>query len=758
MRRSPCFVASTLLLLTAWTEAFAVPVHLRTEPAGSSPATGRLVTVRLISQSTEGSLETRTLQLSVPGEQAIDLPAGTWQILTEAANLWSPPEWIAPTAGQAATRITLQLFPAAQVSGRLTGVPEERMPGHLELRLAASPGSAPGPKPPRGSGRCPVVEGRFRCVLPEGRLDLRFQATGFIPLYLWDVGIPRAEMADLGELPLKPGSSVTGWVRNAEGRGVEGARVRLEPQTLGFPGERSQAEGLLAMSLETQTNQRGFFQLEDPAPGMFVVAAEKDLGRAHRAGIEVHAGLEAQILDPLVLAKPVSLRVTLDPPTTPSGAPWKIALEPKAEIASARTEVYRGQSTPEGTWEQEGLSPGKYSVFFKDGETPWHDEEVELAQEQTVLHIALGGLRVLGRIRLGDEPLQATLSFHGQASVKRVRFQSDEEGRFEGRLSTEGTWNVEVVTEPERLRVRLDPVEVRKLTGQSHARVDIRVPDTRLIGSVVDEQGQAVPQAGLLFVAPRKLPSKAATDGEGKFDVRGLPAGSLFVHAVKDDRESEWLEARVEEESDTPELRLTLRSRQQIQGRVYSSHGPVPGAQVSAKAPPDQTTAASADQAITGPAGEFSVKLPAGIRAVHLSVLAPGYATRMLLIPLGVDPVLEVPLEPVGGTLLVDLGDRTLDELRGTATGILAHGESFVPFMETVRWAQLQRVAQPDPHRLVLPNMEAGDYLLCAGPESYLSIPRGLTPPAHQCSRGTLAPLQDLVLSLPSTPQEPAGR
>lgn len=742
---------TALLLLPAWLELSAVPVHIRAEPVRASGALTKEVAVRLIPQSHSDVEDARNLLLSLPGEQVVDLPAGTWQVLTEAPDLWSPPEWIAPIAGQAETRITLRLFPASPASGRLTGVPNERMPAFLELRLETSLGSAPDQKLPKGSGRCPVAEGRFRCVLPAGRLDLRLQATGFIPFYLWDVDVRRGEVADLGALRLQPGASVTGWVRDTKGREAGGARVRLEPQTLGLPGERPQVEGLLAMSLETQTNRRGFFQLVDPAPGMFVVTVEKDLGRTHRTGIEVRAGLEAQILDPLVLAKPVSLRVILDPSTTPSGAPWKVALEPKAGTAGARAEVYRGQSTPEGTWEQTGLISGKYSLYFKDGETHWHAEEVELAQEQTVLHVALGGLRILGRVHLGGEPLQATLRFSAPSAARQGQFQADEEGRFEGRLSTEGAWNVEVVSEAERLQVRLDPVEIRKLPGQSHARVDIRVPDTRLRGSVVDEKGQAVPQADLLFMAPRKLPSKVATDAEGKFDVRGLPAGSLFVHAVKDEKESDWLEARVEEERETPELRLILRSRQPIQGRVYSSLGPVPGAQVSAMAPPDQTTAASADQAVTGPAGEFTVKLPAGIQAVHLSVLAPGYATRMLFVPLGVEPVLEIPLEPVGGTLIFDLGDRTLEQLRGTATGILSHGGSFVPFLEALRWAQLQRAAQLDPHRLVLPNMEAGDYLLCAGPESYLSIPRGLAPPAHQCSRGTLAPLQELILPLPES-------
>lgn len=757
MRRSPCFALSALLFLPAWTEVSAVPVHVRFEPARDTAAPMEAgVSVRLIPQSAAGSSEARTFHLSVPGDQVIDVPGGTWQVLTEAPNLWSAPEWIAPAAGQTDARVTLRLFPATPVSGVLTGVPIERMPAQLDVRLEASPGSVSRPKPPSASLQCPVSDGRFRCIFPVGRLDLRLRAPGFIPTYLWDVDVPTGATADLGSLPLRAGTSVVGRVRTGDGKEASGARIRLEPETLGLPKERVQVEGLQAMSLEAQTNRRGFFQLENPAPGRFVVTAEKDSGRARRSGIEVRAGLEAEILDPLILARPVSLRVSLDPPTTPSGTGWRVTLEGKPETGNLPVEMYRGEATLQGTWEQTGVSPGDYTLYFDDATMPWHAEPIQLTEPKTTVHVSLAGIPVRGHIRLGDEPLAAALWFRGPSPAQQGRFRSDEKGRFEGVLATEGTWTVDLVSSAERMQIRLDPVEIRKLPGQSHARVDLRVPDTRLRGSVVDERGRAVPHADLLFVVPQKLPSKVATDEEGTFDVRGLPVGTLFVHAVKDGSESDWLEARIEEEHDTPELRLVLQARQEIQGRVYSTQGPVPGAQISAMAPLSQSGAGSAADAISGPAGEFILKLPAGIPALHVSVLAPGYATRMLLVPLGADPILEIPLERIGGTLVFDLGNRTLEELRGT--GLLAHGGTFVPLAAAVRWTRLQRVAQAEPHRLVLPNMEAGDYLLCAGPESYLTIPRGQTPPAHQCSQGTLAPLQELVLPLPSSSQEPAAR
>lgn len=73
-------------------------------------------------------------------------------------------------------------------------------------------------------------------------------------------------------------------------------------------------------------------------------------------------------------------------------------------------------------------------------------------------------------------------------------------------------------------------------------------------------------------------------------------------------------------------------------------------------------------------------------------------------------------------------------------------------------WARLKRAEPRGPHLLVLPDMEAGEYLLCMGPEAQVAVPRGLEPPAAQCSRGTLLPLQELRLPLPDIPRQYLGQ
>lgn len=737
-----------LALFSALRTASAAPVRFEPDLIGGV-ASGAEATLRLVPQNASDSIQ--TIPLLLTGTQAVDLPdGGTWQVFVDSPSLWSAPQWIVPRRDEP-LRVKLPLFPAASVTGLFLPSGSDRS-ATADVRIEPSP-SAKGPKPPATPLLCPVEQDRFRCTVPAGRLDLRVRAGSAIPSYLWDVEIQPGEIKDLGRFPLKTGASVVGWVRAEDGSALAEAKVRLEPQTFGRSSEPSKIQGFQAMSVEAKTNARGFFQLEDPSPGTFIVSVSREgLATASRPGIEVRPELEARISDPLVLAQPLTVRLTLDPPVGPSGSPWRLILERKAEIEGLRGEVYRGEASPEGHWEQRGPVQGMYSLSVEDGEMRWLFEDLAVAQEQTALHVEVPVVRVRGRVHLGDEPLAATLWFGGRSGPRRSRFESNKDGELEGLLPEEGTWPIDLVSE-NGLRLKLAPVEVRKLPGKSYAQVDIRVPDTHLQGVVVDEQGKPVAGAGLLLNPLVQPTSTAETDTEGKFEVRGLPAGTVIVHAREGDRESEWVQARLEEAHETPSLRLVLRTRQTLHGRVFSLRGPVAGARVTAFSENDSGMG-STDDAITGAAGEFTVKLSGDAKTAGLSVIAPGHAIRMLKAHLGADRVVEIPLEPVGGTLVFDLGDLTVRELRRMGAGLLAHGGTFVPFAITSEWVQLQRTPQSDPHRLVLPNMEPGEYVFCVGGEANVAVTRGLEPPPSQCSRGHLGPLQELTLRMPPIPEK----
>lgn len=742
-------VLLSLALLSTWRTASATPVRFEPEVVDGATS-GVEATLRLVPQN--ASEPARTVPLASAEAQVVDLPdIGAWQVVVDSLTHWSAPQWIAPRHGEP-LRTRLLLFPAATVTG-LFVLPAGMQLERADVRIEPSP-STKSPKPPATPLLCPVEQGRFRCMVPAGRLDLRVRAGSAIPSYLWDVEIRPGEVKDLGRFPLTTGASVVGWVRTEDGSALADASVRLELQTFGRPSEPSKIQGLQAMILETKTNARGFFQLEDPAPGTFTVSVSREgLATASRPGIEVRPGLEAQISDPLVLAKPLTARLILNPPAAPSGSPWRLILERRPEIEGLRSEVYRGEASPEGHWEQRGPISGTYALTVEDGEMRWFFEDLAIAPDRTELSIEVPLVRVRGRVQLGDEPLAgATLWFGGRAGPRRARFESDEEGKIEGLLPEEGTWPVDLVSEGDGLWLKLASVEVRKTPGKSHASVDIRIPDTRLQGVVVDEQGQPVAGAGLLLNPLVQPTSTAETDEEGEFEVRGLPAGTVIVHAREGARESEWVQARLEESRETPSLRLVLRTRQTLHGRVFSLRGPVAGARVTAFSD-NESGMGNLDETVAGAAGEFTVKLSGDAKTAGLYVIAPGHAIRMLKVHLSGDRVVEVPLEPVGGTLVFDLGDLTLREVRRMGAGLLAHGGTFVPFAMMAEWAQLQRTPQPDPHRLILPNMEPGEYLFCIGGEANVAVTRGLEPPPSQCSRGHLGPLQELTLRMPPIPE-----
>lgn len=741
----------TVLLAESCLELSAVPVRLRTVPV-SEFVPARQVTLRLTpSGSAAEESKPLVLHVPVPGEAVADLPSGVlWQVVTESTDLWTAPQWVAPGDGVAEEFVTLRIFPAAALTGTLTAAEPAKVPATVDLRLESSPGE-PGPRLPATPVQCPVQDDRLRCTVPAGRLDLRIKAGPTIPFYLWDAETRPGEARDLGRLVLKTGSSIVGWVRSQDGQGVSGALVRVEPQVAGMPDDRARHDGLQAMALEVRTNARGFFQIENPAPGMVTLTARQErFAAARRSGIEVRPDLEANLSEPLMLVPPLTFQLSLDPPLTPAGEPWRVRIEEPVYNPSMRVLSFQGQANSAGLWEQTGLSPGSYEIAVSDSERDWLIQSVELTPGRTSFSLRLEGVRLQGRIILGDEPLEATVRMFARPGRESAQFRADGNGRFEGLLPAEGLWDVEVQAPVEGLRATLEPVEIRTSPGQSVARVEIRLPDTRLTGTVVDERGEPVEDARVLLIPERKRAVTVETGEGGRFTARGLPSGVVMVHGEHEraESESEWMQARLEEGEDAS-LRLVLQQRVRITGRVFSPHGPVPGAQITAASEINAAGAGSMDQVVAGPAGEFEIRMPQGSRQLNLTVIAPGYPIRMLAVPLKPDAVVEIPLETNGGTLVIDLGGRTLQEALEQRAGLMAHGGAFVPFGTVASWARLLRAPQADPYRLVVPNVEAGEYLLCFGAEGQMAYLRGGDTSGPQCSRGTLAPLQELTLSLP---------
>jgi hypothetical protein len=377
-------------------------------------------------------------------------------------------------------------------------------------------------------------------------------------------------------------------------------------------------------------------------------------------------------------------------------------------------------------------------------------EILEIGPGQAPIPIAVPVLRIRGRVLLGDEPLAgATLWFGGRFGPRNVRFESDEHGELAGFLPEAGTWKVDLVAEHEGLRLSLPPVEVRKLPGAGFARVEIVLPDTRLHGEVVDEEGRPVPNAAVEVMIPMKV-NRTRAGEDGRFELRGLAAGPVSIQAEEGKRTSGWVEAQVEKKKDSPPLRLVVREMMVIQGRVLSPRGPVPGARIQAWPSLDQAGGGVVQQAVSGPVGELSLTLPTGTRSLDVFVAAPGHALRMFRAPCDPARPFEIFLEPFGGTLVLDLGEAPPPD------AILVHGGTFAGAVMLEFWARVQG-GKREGSKLVLPGMESGDYWYCHGAEAAGAARQGQPLPPASCSYGSLAPLQELSLEPPgASPPMPA--
>jgi hypothetical protein len=360
-------------------------------------------------------------------------------------------------------------------------------------------------------------------------------------------------------------------------------------------------------------------------------------------------------------------------------------------------------------------------------------------------------VEVHGRLRQGNDPMSATLWFGGLSGGRRVRFDADEDGELEGFLPEEGLWKVELVEADGGPRVGLEPVEVKKLPGAKRAEIEITVPNTTLAGEVVGEDGKPVSQAFVQVDASssreKQKGSRFETDEAGKFRIRGLAPGPAAVEAVADERSSGWTSIVVADEGESPWLRLIVRSRQEINGRIVSGSGAVPGARIEGFPDLGSVGVASGVEATSDPSGQFSFGLPAGARAVHLQVLALGFAFRILKTPVDSGQTLQIPLESQAGTLILERAEPR--DGAPSPLPLLFHGGSFVPVESLRRWVQLQRAPWAERGSLVVPGMEIGEYAFCIGREAVGAALAGTEPPAPSCSRGFLAPFGELLLKAP---------
>jgi hypothetical protein len=745
------FSTSAAAIVAAWVvTAAAEPVTVRVEVRGGASTEARVVAQRLDASDprepaagvprrsdTEPAEDFRAVELPAPGIAKLDLGPGLWRLRAEATGFWSAPHdlWLAESEEAA----TLALWPTGAVAGTVTTPRGTPPPDEVGIRFQATP---PADGPPDGSLGCPVFEGRFRCEVPAGTLDLRLRATGFVSHYRWGATLPSGDTLDLSRLQLEPGASLVGWVETFDGASISEhppeivLRARQPPPS---GGEEPARRGLLR--LVGRATDRGFFHFEGLPAGRYQIYAKLDGYATAEAEVDLYERAESVLRQPLLLAPPRTLDVEVLPSLDPSGRPWRLILTRWQDRRSVG-EV-EANASPDGRWRQEGLPEGDYSIVVIDaaGARRLHDRfRVELEDPWLVLEVP--SLQVHGVVRLGDEPLAAQVIFGGEFGAVSVPFAAGPDGAYAGTLPRAGRWPVTIeVSEPPVRRELEVVVDADKAAGRDGARVDFELPNTRLVGQVVDEEGRAV---GGAFVFVARSGDEEVVQHEvradGGFELRGLAPVDLEVHAEGAGGSSVPVRVELQEDGQPPPLSLVLESNLATLVEVRSASGPVPGAQVLAV--PKEANA-RAPIVATGVDGSAVLRhLPKRTRRVDLAVFAPGYAVRLHETSIADQDVVKVDVDQLGGALTVHI--EGYDPRSGRHSAFLSRGGARIGWAVLLALADGHPTSTADGFGTTLPQMESGEYALClANADDPLA-----TAVPIRCAEGRLDPLGHLELRL----------
>lgn len=704
-----------------------VVVSTPAEPVAAGPPRGLLELVPLADTS-----QTITLPIDGSGSYGASATRETiWRVRAVVGGYWAAEELA--VAGGAATGIAL--YPAGELRGRLTVPPNMTQPRELQVTFGPTPSShGDGRSRPAGRVVCPVAELVWTCTLPAGVFDLRIHAPGFASALAWDVTVGAGDPMAGPALALIPGAAVLGRVEVDGQARLEEVEVELRPA--GAATRDPEIGGRLGQLYRTtHADRRGYFQFEDLAPGVYRIEA-RHAGRAPavREPVEVLAGKELDLVQPLAVAAPSELVLLIAPPVPPTEVDQGWNVELRALDGSNQSRITHADWT--GAAEVD-LAPGWYRLSVRDRRSTWLAEEIELPSGKSVRELELPLVAIEGTVRRGEKRQRARLDFGGQLPrAEEVHILTDPEGNFSGHLPAEGEWPLTVLLEPGGSEQRLEPVEVVERAGEDVVRLDIELPDTLLVGQVVDAAGQPVAQATVLAwqEGSRAGRSKARSNAAGRFRYWSLRSGEWIVEAFSGSRSG-----RVEialEEAQPQRIEIRLGVERTLAGRVVSDAGPVAGALVYAIPDVPRTTPLSPWR--TDPLGAFEARVPADTTGVHLFVLALGRPARLLWLPLS--PEGEVRPEVVLGPA-ASSGTLRLQRSQAPSGAFeLRHGAARLPIHLLQDWASIHRTRLPWDGDWTVPAMEPGTWELCRG---------------DVCDRGFLPPGGELELSLRETEAAP---
>src|ERR1041385_6613360 len=492
----PAIIAIHAWGISAETAPPSAPVSMRFAQAITTPVEGT-ITFREVM----GPPASVVLNCCSPATMAVALPTKTaWEVVPALHGAWAAHQFVVIPNATPVT-VSLPIWPVSTLSGRFEKPPDVSLPSKFTITLRDPPGRVSGIAF-SDAFECPIAsDGRWSCDVPAATVDLLLTIGGFVPMQKWELSLGAGQRRDLGILKLRKGASLSGWIRLAQGKLTDGTgKAAIVP--LAASGGSAAIAGRLARPIaETAIQKNGYFQMVGVPPGQYAIRVTyPGFGVETLLPVQIFGGRETTIRKPIVLQRPVTVKVSLVPAHDWRGMPWPLVLQHASAISGAydTRPVYTGPAG-DGSVVMGDLSSGRYMVTVYDSAgDPLKNQEFDAAggtEADQVVHLDL--ISIEGSVTMGDAPLAATLWFGGRHGAERVVMRSNAKGEFRGLIPHDGKWRVSIETDQQDTFQTVADVHVR----DGAARVSLKIPSNEVTGIVIDEHGDPVDGAAVTLIS-----------------------------------------------------------------------------------------------------------------------------------------------------------------------------------------------------------------------------------------------------------------
>lgn len=703
-----------------------VVIHVhRHEQGATTPLTGTVTAQSVVDPS-------RVLTFPLPAA-AISLTPGDWFLSAHIAGDWSEVRLV--SIHDTPQTADLNTFPLALMTARITldiGKEPRELRAYFQRVSLEDLDS-----PQEGDVVCDVAKGKAICQLPAGELDLAFRIPGYVSRYLWNAKLAPRGTLDAGSFHFVAGSTLSGRVELPRGSEAQLDQVTVVAAPSAVAGANDeQRHRNESARLTTHPTRRGFFAFDLP-PGAFTVQASYKTLISEEVKVNVTAGREVPLRQPLRLEPQRSVTVRVHPPLNPLSKPWTIGFNRVDDTGVLLSQ--RGLNTSlDGTSRFENVVPGRYVLnVVRAPDQSWSSQTVDVDRDTTI-DVSIKVIRFTGTIHIGTKPIPAYAILRSPEKGSSVVVKSKADGTFSALLPApeHDTWDeIEVRADLPPLKRTLHQVRFQ-VHDDGRAELNLDLPSRSIVGTVVDEFGRPATQAIIDMVLPDGS-FQQIESADGSFMVSGLESGRHRLRASTIERESIDLEdVAVSEDTDaTADVVLPIVPVQHLRGVIRSHDGPVIGAGLFAEKAGDLTRPLFLSRVDQD--GHFDIRFPAATSEVVVAINAPGFAFRLARAQVSTEEQ-TFGVEQNGGTLFVDMPPARpplRPYLMHDGAALLATSAVYLG-VGTFEANLSKRV------KFTIPSIEPGVYSVCWFADG-LSTPSGALP----CVSGVLAPHGTLTLA-----------